>query len=164
MLTLEREVSQIVSKLPKKIKNEFCLEFGLDNRESGGQSVYLGEQLLKISDTITQIAEKIENNLSKYTQPEELENSLKASDVIKEIIFDIEKRLLKESEIQAKQSERYIVLEKGLSSFKQALEKFSDALEDTIEFADIIEEIRELRSKPLDASKIKEAEEILSLI
>lgn len=91
MLTLEREISQIVSKLPKKIKLEFCSEFGLDNRESGDQSVYLGEQLLKISDTIRQIAEKIENNLSNYTQPEELESSRLASDVIKGIIFDIEK-------------------------------------------------------------------------
>lgn len=71
---------------------------------------------------------------------------------------------MKKSEIQAKQSERYIVLEKGLSNFKQALEKFSDVLEDTIEFADIADEIRELRSQPLDASKIKEALEILSLI
>ena len=39
--------------------------------------------------------------------------------MIKGIIEDIEKRLLKKSEFQAKQGERYIVLEKGLSSLNQ---------------------------------------------
>ncbi|KYC36410.1 hypothetical protein WA1_42655 [Scytonema hofmannii PCC 7110] len=164
MLTLEREVTQIISKLPQKIKLEFYSEFGLDNRDLDDQRVYLGEQLPKISDAIRQLAEKIENNLSKYTQPEELENSRYASDVIKEIIKDIEKQLLKKSDIQAKQGERYIFLEQGLSSFKQALEKLSDVLDDTIEFVEIASEIEELRSKPLDASKIQEAEEILSLL
>ncbi|MBR8837632.1 MAG: hypothetical protein DSM106950_27405 [Stigonema ocellatum SAG 48.90 = DSM 106950] len=162
MLTLEGEVSQLVfEKLPEKLEPELSQEFFIKVWKNNKPQVYLGEIVLEISETFKDLADRLENNWSKYAEPEKLENLKKASCKIDETVKDLEELLSRSSEIRNKRMQGDLNLEKELINFKKSLQHFGDVLKDTIEFVNIALEVREMRSQTLGEDKLREAKEIL---
>ncbi|MBS3030109.1 MAG: hypothetical protein HCA25_24495 [Dolichospermum sp. DET50] len=154
MLTLERDVSQLIADLPKQID---C------KPQAHATKIYLdfGNLFLQISQKFQERANQIETDWDYYTNTvssENLENELSNIEELTKQLTSIE------STIKEKQQFVNLTLQKGLNALTEALKHYQDVIIDTVESADITDEVRELRSKPLEISRIKEAKEILSFL
>jgi hypothetical protein len=154
MLTLERDVSQLIADLPKQI------DFKPKSHETTTYSDF-GNLFLQISQKFQERANQIETDWDYYTSTlssENLENELSNIEELTKQLTSIE------SAIKEQQQPGNMILQKGLNALTEALKHYQNVILDTVEFAAITDEVRELRSKPLEKSRIDEAKEILSFL
>lgn len=154
MLTLERDVSQLIADLPKQIDFK---------PKAQATKTYLdfGNLFLQISQKFQERANQIETDWDYYTSTvssENLENELSNIEELTKQLTSIE------SAIKEKQQLGNLTLQRGLNALTEALKHYQDVILDTVESAAITDEVRELRLKPLEKSRIEEAKEFLSFL
>ncbi|MEA5617088.1 hypothetical protein VB711_04430 [Cronbergia sp. UHCC 0137] len=161
MLTLEYEASKLIQELPKKsrIGLQDTNFYPVENSATGS----FENLLCELNRNSIYITEKIELDWEYRTELkiDELRNNQK---VIEEVIKNLKNFLSEKTRNKQTFNRKDKEIKKQLKLLVKNLENQNNAIIDLIESEEINVEIEELRSRPLDTSKIKRAKEILSLL